>query len=214
MLVPPGATTLTVCGYNGMNAWGGAPRWGLLAAGATANRTQIKRIVAELDALKKTHGVYMCPMDDGSAETLTFGYASPPGVVVTVGTNGCNAITNGRVHRQGLDAPVLSQIESLAKPLSGSNWATVRGHLRLCGGPAPGRCYIENYDNHDRVIVSGPSGLWLATAPVSRGRFAFQAASPGTYTFDFYAGNMLVKQMRKRVTTGQTTSVVFLISIP
>jgi hypothetical protein len=212
-LVPSGAATLTVCRYNGMNDFGGAPQWALRGAGATTDRSQIKRIVAELDALRPAHGIYSCPMDDGSAAVATFGYGSPPGVTVTVGTNGCNSITNGHVIRQGLDRPVVGQIEALAKPVASQAWATVRGHLRLCGGPVPHRCYIENYDSSDRILVSGPNGLWVAMATIERGRFAFRIAASGTYRFSFYAGNRLVKQLRRRVTVGQTTSVVFLISI-
>jgi len=30
-------------------------------------------------------------------------------------TTGCNEITNGHVHRLGLDKPVVSQLEALAK---------------------------------------------------------------------------------------------------
>jgi hypothetical protein len=213
-LVPPGATTLIVCQYNGINAFGGAPRWGLLSAGATSNRAKVKRIVTGLDALKPTRAMRMCPMDDGSAVVATFGYRSAPGVVVTIETNGCNAITNGHVHRDGLGRFSMAQIEALAKPVMDRGWATVRGRLRLCGGPAPGRCYIENLDNHDRVIVTGSNGKWLATAAVNHGRFAFKIASPGTYTFGFYTGNTLVRKLRERVTLGKTTRVVFLIPIP
>ena len=158
MLVPTGAISLTVCSYNGMNALGGAPPWGLLGVGVTNDRSEIKRLTAALDAIKPTHRAYPCPMDDGSDAIATFGYGSPPGVVVKIGTGGCNAITNGHVQRLGLETPVVSQIEALAKPRLGFKWAMLRGHLRLCGGPVAGRCYIENYDSGDRVVVSESGG--------------------------------------------------------
>jgi hypothetical protein len=214
MLVPPGVVRLTVCRYNGMNAFGGAPQWALRGAGATAHRPLIRRIIAGLDALKQTQGSYNCPFSDSSDDVVTFEYASPPGVVVTMDTGDCNTVTNGHVRRLGLGKPVVSEIQSVAKPVTRQTWAAVRGHLRLCGGPAPGRCHIESYDRSDRILVSGPNGLWIAMATIQRGRFAFEVAASGTYTFGVYAGNTLIRQLRRRVTVGRTTRVVFLIPIP
>jgi hypothetical protein len=213
-LVPHGATALIVCRYNGMNALGGAPQWGLRGAGASDDPRQVRRIAAALDALRPTHGVRSCPMDDGSAVNATFAYGSPPGVTVTIDTGGCNVISNGHVRRLGLGSPVIAAVTALAKPVGGLRWASVRGHLRLCGGPAPGRCRIEDYNGPDRVTVTSANGLWLAMANVIQGRFAFRIAGSGTYTFGLYAGNAPVKKLRARVTAGRTTRIVFVLPIP
>jgi hypothetical protein len=226
-LVPEGAVGLTICDYNGMNATRSTPQFGLLGIGVTDKDTILKQLTRELDAIKPTppNAAYSCPMDDGSQAILYFGYGSRSGDVVTVGTNGCNPITNTAMatisyptaaripHYLGLGRPVIGQIEALAKPVKGLSWATVVGHLRLCGGPFPGRCYIENDDNGDRVLAQNSDGQWVASGLVHHGRFGFKIATSGTYTVEFYAGNKLVKKLRRRMTVGRTTRVVFLISI-
>jgi hypothetical protein len=225
-LVPQRAASLTICSYNGMNAAPSTPQFGLLGIGVTDRVTILKRLTHELDAIKPTpaNAAYSCPMDDGSQAILYFGYSSGPGDVVTVGMDGCNEITNTaketisypsgvRPPRYlGLGGPVIGQIEKLVKPVKLS-WATVVGHLRLCGGPIAGRCYIENYDGGDRVLVRNSDGQWVASGLVHHGRFRFQVAAPGTYTVGLYAGNRLVTKLRRRVTPGRATRVVFLVSI-
>lgn len=220
-LVPPGATTLTVCRYNGMNAFGGVPQWGLRGAGATDKRSQINKIIAGLDALKPTRGVYNCPFSDSSDVVATFGYGSGPGVVITMDTGDCNTVSNGHVRRLGLGKPIVAQIESLAKPVTGQSWASVRGHLRLCGGPAPGRCWTSGFGicaphcmSANRVVADNSKGLWIAMAPVSKGRFHFTVASPGTDEFYLYADNRMLVKTRARVIAGRTITVVFTLAVP
>lgn len=227
-LVPKGAVTLTICSYNGINATRATPQFGLSGIGDTNGRRTLARITEELDAIRPAtpDASYHCPNDDASEAILYFGYRSGPGDVVTVGLRGCNTVTNTAKqtisvpnaaptpHYLALGAPVIGQITALAKTVEGLKWATVVGHLRLCGGPAPSRCYIESYDNDDRVVVHAASDPWIAMAQMIRGRFRFRVAGSGTYTFAFYAGNTLVKRLRARVTAGRTTKVVFLISIP
>ena len=227
-LVPKGAVSLIVCSYNGMNATRATPQFALSGIGDTDRLRTLARITEELDAIHRAtpDASYHCPNDDATKAILYFGYRSGPGDVVTVGLRGCNAVTNmakqtARVpdpaptpQYLALGAPVISQITALAKPVEGLKWATVVGHLRLCGGPAPGRCYIESYDSDDRVVVHALGDPWIAMAQIVHGRFRFRVAGSGTYTFGFYAGNTLVKQRRARVTAGRTTTVVFLIPIP
>lgn len=227
-LVPNGAVTLTLCVYNGMNATSATPQFGLLGLGDTARPRTLARLTAELDAVRAARrgAAYHCPFDDGSEAILYFGYRSGAGDVVTVGMRGCNAVTNmaqqtigypvgaSIPHHLALGAPVIGQIAKLAKPVPDLRWATVVGHLRLCGGPYPGRCYVENDGNGDRVVVHAPGDPWLAMAQIEHGRFRFTVAGSGTYMFGFYAGNTLVKQLRARVTAGRTTKVVFQLSIP
>lgn len=226
-LVPEGAVGLTICDYAGMNATRSTPQFGLLGIGVTDKATILKQLTRELDAIKPTppNAAYSCPMDDGSQAILYFEYGSGSGDVVTVGTNGCNPITNTAMatisyptaaripHYLGLGRPVIGQIEGLAKPVKGLSWATVVGHLRLCGGPVPGRCYIENYDNGDRVLARNSDGQWVASGLVHHGRFRFEVAASGSYTIGFYAGNRLVTKLRRHVTAGRATRAVFLISI-
>lgn len=227
-LVPAGAVTVTICLYNGMNATRATPQFGLSGLGDTGSRRTIARVTSELDAIHavKPGAAYNCPDDDASEAILYFGYRSGPGDVVTVGMRGCNAVTNMAMqtisypsgaavpHYLALGAPVIQQIAALAKPVQALKWATVVGHLWLCGGPAPGRCFIENDGNGGRVVVHATGDPWIAMAPIDHGRFHFRVAASGTYTFGFYTGNTLVKNLRARVTAGHTTRVVFLIPIP
>jgi hypothetical protein len=213
-LAPPGAVSLTICGYNGMNASLSAPQFGLVSNGGTFDRRVIDRITARLDRLKPAHGSYSCPMDQESDDVLTFEYASGPAVVVTVDTGGCGVIDNGHIKRLALGVPIAAEIAAQSVTTAAVEWPAVVGHLRLCGGPAPGRCYIENFDSADRVVVTNANGLWVAMAPVDRGRFHFRVANPASDTFALYAGNKLVKKLKRYVTFGKTTRVVFLIPIP
>ena len=178
--MPKGAITLTICAYNGMNATRATPQFGLSGIGDTASPTMLARITTELDAIRvvKPGVAYNCPADDASEAILTSGIPRRPGDVVTVGMRGCNAVTNmaqqtisvpeaaAIPHHLALGAPIIQQIAALAKPVK-LRWAMVVGHLRLCGGPAPSRCYIENYGSDGRVVVHAagdPGSRWLDRA--------------------------------------------------
>lgn len=227
-LVPKGAIALTICFYNGMNATRAAPQFGLSGIGVTHRARALARLTTELDAIRavKPGPAYSCPSDDDSRAILAFEYRSGPDDTVTVGMRGCNAVTNmaqqtisyPRVaaipHYLALGAPVIHQIAALSKPVIGQRWATVVGHLHVCGGPYPGLCHIENYDRNDRVVVRAAGDPWIAMAQLEHGRFRFRVAASGTYTFTFYSGNTLVRKLRARVTAGRTTHVVFLIPVP
>lgn len=227
-LVPRGAIALTICFYNGMNATRATPQFGLSGIGVSTSPRTLARLTRELDAIRpvKPGAVHSCPADDDSQAILYFDYRSGGGDVVTVGLRGCNAVTNMAMqtisHPEGaaiprylaLGAPVIGQIAALARPVTGQRWATVVGHLHLCGGPSPGRCFTENYDGNDRVVVHAAGDPWIAMAQIVRGRFHFRVAASGTYTFGFYTGNTLIRQLRARVTAGHTTRVVFLVPIP
>lgn len=213
-LVPPGAISLTVCRYNGMNASDGVPQWGLRGAGATSRRSRIARIISALDAIRPRHGAYSCPFSDASDVIAGFTYRAPPRVVVTIDTGGCNTITNGHVRRLALGRPAVALIESLAAPVAMHRWPVVVGRVRLCGGPAPGRCWTQSYGHGDRVLVSDATGAWLAMAAVSRGRFRFRIAAAGDYTFALYAGNALLGRLHARIAARGTTRIVFTIPVP
>lgn len=214
MLVPPGVVSLRVCRYNGMNASAGVPQWGLRGAGVTSRRSRIARIVSELDAIRPSRGSYSCPFSDASDVIASFAYRSPPRVVVTVDTGGCNAVTNGHVRRLALGRPAVALIESVAAPVTMHGWPAVVGHVRLCGGPAPGRCWIQDYGRGDRVMVRNATGAWLALAAVSHGRFRFRIAAAGDFTFALYAGNTLLGRLHARAAADGTTRIVFTIPVP
>ena len=220
VLVPRGATSLTVCRYNGMNAVGDAPQFALRGVGVTADHATIARLVDELDALKPARGAYNCPMDDDSQDVASFGYASGPSVVVTVGTNGCNNVTNGHVRRLGLGKPVVAQLSALAQPINTFKWATVAGRVRLCGGPAPGRCWFqkEAYPYASRAVAVNSSGLWVAMAQLSHNRFRFTIAAPGSYRFELMGSgqhlNTVIARTKASVQAGAITNVVFTIPVP
>jgi hypothetical protein len=217
-LVPTGAVGLTVCRYNGMNATPSTPQFGLLGIGVTDRSTIVKRLTRELDAIKPAHGVYSCPFDDDSEDVMTFGYASAPGVVVTVDTGGCNEITNGQVKRLGLGKPVVGQIAALVTPVKGLSWATVVGHIRLCGGPAPGRCWTSAYRNASSVDATNSSKMWAAMAQLHKGHLSFRLASPGRYMFELMGSgeqiNTVVARTEATVTADRTTNIVFTIPVP
>ncbi len=166
-----------------MNALGGTPQFGLRGIGVTADRATIEQFTRELDALKPTHGIYNCPFDDDSEDLAWFNYDSGPSVLVTVDPGGCNEITNDHVKRLGLDKPVVAQIGALAaKPVKGLKWATVVGHIRLCGGPAPSRCWTSG-SLVGQVVADNSSNVWVAMSQQHKGRFHFTIATPGRYTF-------------------------------
>ena len=123
------------------------------------------------------------------------------------------SIDNGHVKRLALGTPIAAEIAAQSVTTVAVDWPVVVGHLRLCGGPAPSHCYIENFDKADRVVATNANGLWVAMAPVDRGRFHFRVANPGSDTFALYAGNKLVKKLKRYVTFGKTARVVFPIPI-
>ena len=220
VLVPHGAISLTVCRYNGMNANDGVPQFGLLGVGETADRATIDQLTDELDALKSERGVINCPMDDSSQDVAYFDYASGPSIVVTAGTNGCNDITNGHIHRLGLGKPLVSQLSAIAKPIDTFKWATVVGHIQLCGGPAPGRCWFQKqtYPYASRAVATNSNGLWVAMAQLTHNRFRFTIATPGRYSFELMGSgkhiNTVISRTRATVRAGATTTVVFTIPVP
>jgi hypothetical protein len=79
--------------------------------------------------------------------------------------------------------------------------ARVSGVVRLCGGPAPGRCFTESV----RVSVTGPGDHVVARAHPSNGRFSFDLA-PGIYTVSAQASGYLIGMVSIRALAGRTTN--------
>jgi hypothetical protein len=97
MLVPPGATTVLLCRYRGLNPSATAHR--LQHSRRVTSTAQVARFTTELDALPKLGRVIHCPMDDGSEITATFGYRSAASVYLDVGLTGCRTVSNGHLTR-------------------------------------------------------------------------------------------------------------------
>jgi hypothetical protein len=125
-LVPPGAVSLTVCRYNGLKgdpqSVRGIKPHKLAAAGTTGNKRMIAKVTAELDGIRPTrpNARFGCPADFGTKLLAFFAYPSRRGDVVTIGLSGCNTITNGRVRRLALSAPVVGQLAGLAQQVVNS----------------------------------------------------------------------------------------------
>jgi hypothetical protein len=218
-LVPAGAISLVVCGYNGMNATSSVPEFGLTGAGTSEDPATVGRITSELDAIKPTpaNAVYSCPMQDGSQDIATFGYRAGPSVVVTLDTGACN-ISNRYVMRTGLGAPVVSRVMGLAKPAK-LRWASVVGHITLCGGPAPSRCHTVGFNGDDTIVATNPEGRSVASARAHGGRFRLLIASAGPYEFSLQTSihnltRATNSPVKVTVNPRGTTLVVFHVAIP
>jgi hypothetical protein len=231
-LVPPGADSLTVCRYNGLAnppplSVAGFPAFGLVGVGVVGDQATIARLASELNALPLASGVRSCPADFGNAVVAYFGYPSGPGDVVRVGLSGCNDVSNGHIKRLGLGAPVVGQLAVLAKLLQRP--ATFTGYERLCGGPAPGRCWItQRYgvcDGQapcvmtDRVQVLNAAGAVVATARLHRGRFAVTVPKPGRYTLELLGDGrrrhgVVMSKINAIARAGRASHVVFTIAVP
>jgi hypothetical protein len=105
--------------------------------------------------------------------------------------------------------------------------AIVEGYVRLCGGPAPGRCFIETLGTcrppdgcvtSDRVVVIGPQGRRVAQQKLHHARFHMRLPH-GTYTVELLGDGKRVHWrvlQRKQVAARphHTTVVTFLFAIP
>jgi hypothetical protein len=91
---------------------------------------------------------------------------------------------------------------------SGSN-ARVVGVIRLCGGPAPGRCF-----NQDGVVSVRASHLKLiASQHTKRAAFAF-SLPPGHYTLEATTGGTRSRRLPVDARAHTTIKVNVVIPIP
>ena len=245
-LVPAGVVQVLLCRYDG--PFGGprphiANRFRLVARRLVVDRARAAKLAAELDRIPQgPSGEYVCPSAIGAAIVAYFGYASGPPAPVTVELSGCMTATNGHVTRDaGIgDATVLDRLEALihAAPVrsggnrtGGARNATIDGHLLLCGGPAPGRCFVttiggcappDGCSRSDRVVAIGTAGAVVAQQrlcfPWPNGRFRLRVP-PGQYAVELLADGARIhgRVMQTKGATaraGHTTTVVFLFNIP
>jgi hypothetical protein len=137
------------------------------------------------------------------------------------------------------EAPVPDELEALIHAeAAGSgggtrsgDTATIDGHLLLCGGPAPGRCFVttiggcgppDGCSRSDRVVAIGTAGAIVAQQrlrfPWPNGRFRLRVPA-GQYAVELLADGPRIhdRVMETKGATaraGHTTTVVFLFSIP
>jgi len=179
-LAPRGAAALRLCGYAGLN--GAAPlqleRSRLLSGGGL-----VTQLVDEFDALPPYPEVGVhCPLDDGSQVLALLAYPGGRRVTVALDETGCNRVTNGELARIASgydDTPVgprlVAELRALTAPVHGD--AHVAGLIRLCGGPAPSRCFSQD----GTVTVLDSHGQVVAAAKTRHARFAL-SLPPGTYS--------------------------------
>lgn len=118
-LAPSGAGAIRLCRYSGLNAH---PRLTLVGSQLLTGPGLVGQLVSEFDQLPSLHGAVACPADDGSQILTRLAYPGGRDVMISVGLAGCEAVTNGSVHRTaaGMGSPrafgpqLVTQLEHLA----------------------------------------------------------------------------------------------------
>jgi hypothetical protein len=182
VLVPGTPTTLLLCRYEGLPEPGvRIAGFGLVAAAAVSAQSTVATFASALNRIPPTgaHEVFSCPMDEGAGVTAWFRYASGPPDPVDIGLQGCETISNGQLHRLGLDAAIVSRIQALLPITSAfvsAHEATITGTARVCGG-TPGPCRAPSGADTE-VQVFDSSGYQAGFANLDKGNFA-ALDSPG-----------------------------------
>jgi len=209
-LAPKGVVALRLCGYPGIDD---AVPLQLERSLLVTDASLVTHLVDEFDALPPYPDVqFHCPMDDGSQVLALLAYPGGRQVTVAVAEAGCSRVTNGDVAgvASGYDnTPVgprlVAELRALTAPLRGD--AHVSGVIRLCGGPAPGRCFSQNAT----VTVLDAEGQVVATARTRQARFAF-ALPPGAYTLVATTGGTGGRR-RVVLSAGRTVQANIVIAI-
>jgi len=228
VLVPSDARSVLVCSYSGLEepravSYTGPPHR-LIGDGLVLDHGTVERLASGLDAIPPTspNVAFSCPADFGNQLVAYFRYRTGVDDPVTIGLSGCQMITNGHVNRLGRDAAVINELAAAARP------AVVRGRIRVCGGPGPGRCFTETIggcgrspgscSTSDRVTVITAGRQRLVTVRLSRARFSVELPG-GSYRLKLLADGRRVhgKVLQTRRATagaGHTTSVTFRFDVP
>ena len=207
-MVPAGAKTLMICRYNGMNAFGGVPQWGLRGKGATSDPATITALARALNALKPVprNEAFSCPSDDSSSLLAFFGYASGASNPVTIDIGGCGNVTNGHLSRM-FGGAITQRMLALVKPVKLAT-ATLEGTIAGCV-----RSQLAKRDcpQPDRVVVRIGSG-WIGLVQPAHGHFRLHLAIGGRVTISLYGEgqrvNALIATTTATVKIGHTTKVV------
>jgi hypothetical protein len=105
--------------------------------------------------------------------------------------------------------------------------AVVKGHVRLCGGPPPGRCWVGSIGEcdegvgcatTDRVAFVDADGKRVGQARLHHGRFGTRVR-PGTYTVKLLedgkaAHGKVVQKQSVTAVAHQTKTVEFFFAVP
>jgi hypothetical protein len=116
---------MRLCAYSGLN---GKPRFGLLRSTVIRSSALRRKIVHELDQLRRASGVAECPADDGSQIVGFLAYARRRQVTISVATSGCEVVSNGDITRTAAGTHFLSLLEQVTAvpPTLKSNTAASR----------------------------------------------------------------------------------------
>jgi hypothetical protein len=124
-------------------------------------------------------------------------------------------------------ASAANTLRSVAAAHAPRRNATVAGYVQLCGGPAPGRCFIETIGScqapegcltSDRVTAVSEAGRTVATQRLHHARFRLHLA-PGRYTIELQGdGKHVHGRVMQRKTaiarSHRTTVVRFFFAVP
>lgn len=220
LMVPAGATSMTVCSYQGMNPNHSQAAFQLIGSGVVSDAATTNQIAQTLNAIKPYHGdAIACPSDGGEAMLVTFHYPSGVDNPLRVGSFACENITNGHVNRLVLYAKVVTRLLHLAKPVT-TKVATFRGHVQLCGGKAPGGCRNgtptvcrPKCHRADTVTAVTAAGLYLGQGYLRHGHFRLNVAESGSYTLKLLANDHAVAKTTAKAQLGHTTPVVFKVQV-
>jgi hypothetical protein len=226
-LVPPGATTLVVCRYNGLAEPGilGDPGFALQSHGAARGQATVQRLASELNALPTPppYGVEACPADFGTAAVAYFGYPSGPADPVTIALSGCEGLTDGYVAKD--EGSVVSQVTGLAPAVG---FGTLRGHVELCGGVSPGGCRVStvtscyqtaaNCTTTSRVAFYTASGRKVGILRLRHARFSTSIPA-GRYVVKLLGDGpkihgKVIETLHTTVPANGTSTVQFSIIVP
>jgi len=222
-LVPSGAVQLLLCRYSGLNGpppFPATTRFGLITERLLTSTSQVENLADALNALPAPSAYAIsCPVDTGERIIAYFVYRSGARNPVTVGLTGCQEVTNGHVLRNGLDAPAISQLESLVPlPPHGK----LKGELRVCTNTARTDCQITTWSQCETsgacvtaqsVAVFNGAGKEVALVALHNSRFSV-TVSPGRLKVELLgAGDGLSNQVMAtaiiRVRAGGSGTVTF-----
>lgn len=123
-LAPPHSVAIQLCRYS---AELGRPALRLVNSRRLTAPRAVAFFAGELAALPTTHGIVVCPDDDGSQVIATLTYSQSRNLAVSIGLQGCETATNGTVSRTASGfgtppskaSPLVDQLERIL-PLTGS----------------------------------------------------------------------------------------------
>ncbi len=245
-LVPAGTGQVLLCRYDG--PFGArnariADRFRLVGRRLVDSHSYAAELAAELNRLPLVPGggTAGCP-ERVAAIVAFFRYPAGPADPVRVELAGCMTVSNGVLTSEAGNggATILDALEELvhATPVTSSGFssggartATIAGQLRLCGGPAPGRCFSstvggcappDGCSRSDRVVAIDTAGAIVAEQrlrfPYPDGKFRLQV-SPGQYAVELLADGPRIhdRVMQTRGATARarhTARVIFTFDVP